>query len=247
MLQELGRASHLTVLLMTAHNMTVPEDQLRHCVWTARKHTVWMAMWDIDEVPALGAPPSALPTAEELRQPPSLKSLLRALPNRTAGVLVPRLVFDCNGHDAPAPPPLLEYEAFTRRSCHPDGGGKVIWRGDATGTGAGVRPDTFHTLAANRRAALRDPDGHVVSQWYRCCDNSTDFGWWRGSASSVVGPSGSLTPRGTALRLHHFVTRSASECRRKQNDQSRPGSREWGHAWRAGQVGGTLCACPAKL
>ena len=126
MLQVLGRASHVTVLLMTAHNMTVPEDQLRHCVWTARKHTVWMAMWDIDEVPALGAPPSTLPTAEELRRPPSLKSLLRALPNRTAGVLVPRLEFDCNGHDASAPPPLLEYEAFTRRSCAPDGGGKVI-------------------------------------------------------------------------------------------------------------------------
>ena len=91
MLQVLGRASHVTVLLMTAHNMTGPGDQMRHCVWTARKHTVWMAMWDIDEVPALGAPPSALPTAEELRRPPSLKSLLRALPNRTAGVLVPRL------------------------------------------------------------------------------------------------------------------------------------------------------------
>ena len=247
MLQVLGRASHVTVLLMTAHNMTGPGDQMRHCVWTARKHTVWMAMWDIDEVPALGAPPSALPTAEELRRPPSLKSLLRALPNRTAGVLVPRLVFDCNGHDAPAPSPLLEYEAFTRRSCAPDGGGKVIWRGDATGTGAGVRPDSFHTLAANRRSALRDPDGHVVGQWDRCCDNSTDFGWWRGSASSVVGPSGALTPRGTALRLHHFVTRSASECRRKQDDQSRPGSGEWGHAWRAVGAQATMCACPTKL
>ena len=38
----------------------------------------------------------------------------------------------------------------------------MLWRSDATGTGAGVRPDTFHTLAANRRAALRDPDGRVV-------------------------------------------------------------------------------------
>ena len=71
------------------------------------------------QVPALGAPPSALPTADELRVPPSLKSLLRALPNRTAGLLVPRLQFDCNGLDTPAPPPLLEYEAFTRRSCAP--------------------------------------------------------------------------------------------------------------------------------
>ena len=71
------------------------------------------------QVPALGAPPSALPTADELRLPPSLKSLLRALPNRTAGLLVPRLQFDCNGLDTPAPPPLLEYEAFTRRSCAP--------------------------------------------------------------------------------------------------------------------------------
>ena len=34
----------------------------------------------------------------------------------------------------------------------------------------------------------------------------------------------SLTPRSTALRLHHFVTRSASECRRKKGDQSQPGS-----------------------
>ena len=154
MLQVLGRARHVTVLLMSAHNMTGPADQLRHCVWTARRKAVWMAMWDVDEVPAstlsaspaspasphsplsshalyeqvpaLGAPPSALPTANELRVPPSLKSLLRALPNRTAGLLVPRLQFDCNGLDTPAPPPLLEYEAFTRRSCAPDGGGKVL-------------------------------------------------------------------------------------------------------------------------
>ena len=156
MLQVLGRARHVTVLLMSAHNMTGPADQLRHCVWTARRKAVWMAMWDVDEVPAstlsasptsplsplsphslyeqvpalillpltiqvpaLGAPPSALPTADELRVPPSLKSLLRALPNRTAGLLVPRLQFDCNGLDTPAPPPLLEYEAFTRRSCAP--------------------------------------------------------------------------------------------------------------------------------
>ena len=149
MLQVLGRARHVTVLLMSAHNMTGPADQLKHCVWTARRKAVWMAMWDVDEVPAasaspasphsplsshalyeqvpaLGAPPSALPTANELRVPPSLKSLLRALPNRTAGLLVPRLQFDCNGLDTPAPPPLLEYEAFTRRSCAPDGGGKVL-------------------------------------------------------------------------------------------------------------------------
>ena len=35
----------------------------------------------------------------------------------------------------------------------------------------------------------------------------------------------SLTPRSTALRLHHFVTRSASECRRKKGDQLSAGSR----------------------
>ena len=247
MLQVLGRARHVTVLLMSAHNMTGPADQLRHCVWTARKRAVWMAMWDIDEVPALGPPPSALPTADELRVPTSLKSLLKALPNRTAGLLVPRLQFDCNGLDTPAQRPLIEYEAFTRRSCAPDGGGKVLWRGDATGTGSGVRPDSFHTLTANRRAALRDPDGRVVSQWDRCCDNSTNFGWWRGSASPVVGPDYSLTPRSTALRLHHFVTRSASECRQKKGDQSKPGSTAWGHAWRAHADSQGMCGCSAKL
>mgnify|MGYP004290920477 CR=1 FL=1 len=126
MLQVLGRARHVTVLRMSAHNMSGPADQLTHCVWAARKRAVWMAMWDIDEVPALGPPPSALPTADEHRVPPSLKALLRALPNRTAGLLVPRLQFDCNGHETPAQPPLLEYEAFTRRSCAPDGGGKVL-------------------------------------------------------------------------------------------------------------------------
>ena len=52
MLQVLGRARHVTVLLMSAHNMTGPADQLRHCVWTARRKAVWMAMWDVDEVPA---------------------------------------------------------------------------------------------------------------------------------------------------------------------------------------------------
>lgn len=248
MLQVLSRARHVTVLRMSAHNMSGPADQLTHCVWAARKLAVWIAMWDIDEVPALGPPPSALPTAGEHRVPPSLKALPRSLPNLTAALLVPRLQFDCNGHETLAQQqPLLEYEAFTRRSCAPDGGGKVLWRSDAIGTGAGVRPDSFHTLAANRRAALKDPDGRVVSKRSRCCDNSTDFGWWRGSASSAVGPDyNSLTPWSTSLRLHHFVTRSASECCRKKADQSRPGSTGWGHAWRAHADSLGLCPCPAK-
>ena len=114
-----------------------------------------------------------------------------------------------------------------------------------------------------------------MSQWDRCCDNSTDFGWWRGSASPVVGPdrlaltltlalaltlslslslaltltlalalaltlasiltlTRSLTSRSTALRLHHFVTRSASECRRKKGDQ--PSAASW-------PLGGDLITC----
>ena len=48
MLQVLGRARHVTVLLMSAHNMTGPADQLRHCIWTARKRAVWMAMQDAE-------------------------------------------------------------------------------------------------------------------------------------------------------------------------------------------------------
>ena len=246
-LKTLARASHVTVLRMSAHNMTGPGDQMQHCVWSARKHAVWMAMWDIDEVAALGQPPTALPRADEARRPPSLKQYLRALPNRTAGVLVTRVPFDCNGHEAAPPSSLLEYEAFTRRSCDAmAGGGKVLWRSDARGTGVGVRPDTFHTLAANRRSALSDPDGRVVADWSRCCNNSTDFGWWRGGASAAVAPGGALTPAGEALRLHHYVTRSVSECRKKKVDQNHPGSVGWGHAWRAGPGSQGLCNCGAR-
>ena len=66
MLQVLGRARHVTVFLMSAHNMTGPADQLRHCVWTARKRAVWMAMWDVDEVPARPHGPSAASVAPQL-------------------------------------------------------------------------------------------------------------------------------------------------------------------------------------
>ena len=66
MLQVLGRARHVTVFLMSAHNMTGPADQLRHCVWTARKRAVWMAMWDVDEVPARQHGQSAASVAPQL-------------------------------------------------------------------------------------------------------------------------------------------------------------------------------------
>ena len=136
-----------------------------------------------------------------------------------------------------------------RRSCSIDGGGKVIWRGDSVGT-AGVRPDTFHTLTAQRRNSLRDPDGVVVRQWSRCCENKSEeqlgfVPWWQGAASSALEGSGALTAPATALRLHHYVTRSAAECRRKVTDQSRPGSVEWGHAWRTGRM--DMCACSPRL
>ena len=40
-LKTLARASHVTVLRMSAHNMTGPGDQMQHCVWSARKHAVY--------------------------------------------------------------------------------------------------------------------------------------------------------------------------------------------------------------
>lgn len=139
-----------------------------------------------------------------------------------------------------------------RRSCEMDGGGKVIWRGDSVGTGAGVRPDTFHTLSAQRRNSLRDPDGVVVRHWSRCCESENksaeELGfapWWQGSATSALASSGALSAAATALRLHHYVTRSAAECRRKVADQNRPGSSEWGHAWRT--VRTDMCACSPRL
>lgn len=54
----LGKAKHITVHSMMALNQTGPGAQMAHCVFTARKHATWMAMWDIDEVPAMGAVPS---------------------------------------------------------------------------------------------------------------------------------------------------------------------------------------------
>ena len=124
---------------MRAHNLTGPGDQLAHCVFEARKHATWMAMWDIDEVPALGAPPTPGAAAAAPSPLPSLKARC-ALPSRTSGVLVPRINFDCGGYTEP--PPLLAYEAFTRRMCDSFAGrgrqGDLA--GDSQGVGAGVRP-----------------------------------------------------------------------------------------------------------
>ena len=58
LLGMLGNAKHVTVHSMTALNQTGPGAQMAHCVFTARKHATWMAMWDIDEVPAMGPVPS---------------------------------------------------------------------------------------------------------------------------------------------------------------------------------------------
>lgn len=245
MLHLLSLPKHMTVYSMAKLNMSGPTSQLQHCIWTARKHSVWMGMWDIDEVPAMGLPPAAMP--EELRAPPNLKMLLRSLPNRTAGLLVSRLEFDCGGRENPLKPPQLEYEEFTRRRCHTAGGSKVLWRGDSRGTGAGVRPDTFHTLSSHHRSSLREADGSVVRDWSRCCDNSTDWGWWRGAVGTALAPNGSLTSAAAELRLHHFITRSAVECRRKARDQDRPGAHSWGHAWRVGRDSQELCACPSQM
>ena len=240
---------------MRAHNMTGPGDQHAHCVFEARKHATWMAMWDIDEVPALGAPPTPGAAAAAPSPLPSLKALLRALPSRTSGVLVPRINFDCGGYTEP--PPLLSYEAFTRRMCDSflqDAGGKVIWRGDAQGVGAGVRPDTFHTLTAKKRSSLSDPDGEIVRSWTQN-SNKSGVDWWKGVAEGPVvtkdynlGGFAALTAAATALRLNHYITRSTAECRRKKEDQARAGADAWGHSWRVGGLSSDpMCECPATL
>tara|TARA_B110001452_G_scaffold103452_1_gene85855 strand:- start:2149 stop:2700 length:552 start_codon:yes stop_codon:yes gene_type:complete len=106
LLGMLGNAKHVTVHSMTALNQTGPGAQMAHCVFTARKHATWMAMWDIDEVPAMGPVPSTpLATVRALsswnhRTPAALPvclsglhvsdRVLRVRPGRGEGAIEPQ-------------------------------------------------------------------------------------------------------------------------------------------------------------
>ena len=230
----LQRMKNVTVFSMQDLGLRDQSAQLAHCAFVARKHTTWMASWDIDEVPALGPPTivasgvasqrEATPAAGNSRSGSShpavqnsVARLLRALPGGTTGIPVPRIAFDCAGRLEQLRRGAIEYSTYTRRHCGflREHTGKVIWRADGVGVGSGVRPLNPHDLVASRRSALRDPDGKEAGLTRRP-ESNNDLK--AGASVAVIEDEVALTTAATALRLHHYLSRSEEECERKRAD-----------------------------
>jgi hypothetical protein len=243
-LRALSRQPNVTILSMQKLGLHTQAQQIRHCHGLGTKKSVWMANWDVDESPALGAPPSNAQLATDDTSGasgggalPSIPSLLRALPAHTAGVLVPRLVFDCAARTTALDRESIAMEAYDRRACDQSlhGGGKCIWRCDSVGQKEHVHPNGAHNLFASRRSALRAPDGAAtVAAWVDQSNaNGTSAGGYGGAGLPTLNATSfTLTASATAMRLHHYASRSRAECERKSTDQAK-GQSFFGADWRS--------------
>lgn len=225
---------------------------ITQCTWWAHVRSVWMGMWDVDEVPALGPPPSRKVDGGKVDRgmPPSMRDYVKRLPSSTVGVVVPRLEFDCGGREA-RPVARSQLEVYTRRRCGQAQSGKVLWRADSKATGAGLVINNQHTLrvTAARQNALRSPDGTPGDT------TLTASGRWLEAVPPVLlDPSDrnstALTPASTALRLHHYAQRSTSECSTKHADEVAKAAAGGESTWRARVANECECshapACAAQ-
>ena len=215
-LDALKRQSNVTVFSMRKVGVHTQKQQLEHCSGIARRQSVWMANWDVDEAPALGDPPSV---KRDRQSVPSVAMLLSKLPSRFVGVIVPRVVFGCAEHMQPLAQGSLALETFARRACDQSlhGGGKIIWRSDHLGQMARVRPAGCHALFAARRSAICTADGTEVGEWQTTSSSSSE-GIGSSGGAMVNGSSPILTAAARAMRLHHLAVRSRAECESKATD-----------------------------
>ena len=228
-----------------ADNSNVQKVQLHHCSRHAKRNTVWMGSWDVDEFPVFGAPMVPADVRMRSRTQPvaaprlgAAREFVRGQPARVQGVMIPRAAFSARTRPGEAwldkvLPPLppddeLEVEWLVRR-IGLNRQTKPLWR--AAGNVAGAYD--VHQLTTTEPGVVVLPDGTLVNE----TGYDTELGkHYKTSmdqdkaAAKGVGNRTSLP-----MRLHHYQLRSLAECAWKRtcaNAQDTDGNHGDGGGWR---------------
>ena len=185
---------------------------LKHCVQQVDATANWGMDMDVDEILVGG---DVLGPGCKGRT--SLKGFIlqhvSRLPTHVLGVVVPRISFSSNGHRDP--PLATQMQAYTARPAVERGkrfgSGKVIFRG-----GAGAHRSILkHTISTYGGHGVVYPD--MARGVPGNCSMRGRQAWCSVSINGY-----NLSKVFHSLRMHHYATRSLSECARKLVDVAAP-------------------------
>ena len=229
----------------SADNTNVQKVQLHHCTRHAKRNTVWMGSWDVDEFPVFGAP--MVPADVRMRsrtqpvaapRPGAAREFVRAQPARVHGVMIPRVAFSARTRPGEAwldkvLPPLppdgaLEVEWLVRR-VGLNRQTKPLWR--AAGNVAGAYD--VHQLTTTEPGVIVLPDGTLADEtWY---DTELGKHYKTSMDQDKAAAKGVGNRTSVPMRLHHYQLRSLAECTWKRtcaNAQDTDGNHGDGGGWR---------------
>ena len=229
----------------SADNTNVQKVQLHHCTRHAKRNTVWMGSWDVDEFPVFGAP--MVPADVHMRsrtqpvaapRPGAAREFVRAQPARVHGVMIPRVAFSARTRPGEAwldkvLPPLppdgaLEVEWLVRR-VGLNRQTKPLWR--AAGNVAGAYD--VHQLTTTEPGVIVLPDGTLADETGYDTELGKHYKTSMDQDKAAAKGVGNRTS--VPMRLHHYQLRSLAECTWKRtcaNAQDTDGNHGDGGGWR---------------